>query len=73
MRHMVSVCVFLVSWGTPRCPGVFSGLFILRQNLTHCILKLNITRIVLNNMMRLMKVNLQINKKDDKNEQTKVF
>ena len=28
MRHMVSFCVFLVPWGTLRCPGVFSGLAI---------------------------------------------
>ena len=28
MSHMVSFCVFLVSWGTLRCPGVFSGLAI---------------------------------------------
>ena len=32
-----------------------------------------ITCIILNYMMRLMKINIQINKKDDKNEQTKVF
>ena len=28
MRHMVLFCVPLVSWGTLRCPGVFSGLAI---------------------------------------------
>ena len=28
MRHMVSFCVFVVSLGTLRCPGVFSGLAI---------------------------------------------
>ena len=43
--------------------GVFSGLFILRQNLPQCILKLNNTCIILNYMMRLMKINFQINKK----------
>ena len=52
-----------MSWGTLRCPGVFSGLFILRQNLPQYLLKLNITCIIINSMMRLMKINLQINKK----------
>ena len=28
MSHMASFCVFLVSCGTLRCPGVFSGLAI---------------------------------------------
>ena len=26
MSHMISFCVFLMSWGTLRGPGVFSGL-----------------------------------------------
>ena len=40
------------------------GLFILKQNLTRYILKLNI--IIFDYMMRLMKQNLQIIKKNDK-------
>ena len=46
-------------------------LFILRQNLTKCILKLNI--IIFDYMMHLLKIIFQINKKDAKHEQTKVF
>ena len=42
------------------CPGC-QGLFILKQNLTQYILKLNI--IIFDYMMRLMKLNLQIIKK----------
>ena len=41
------------------------GLFILKQHLTQYILILNI--IIFDDMMRLMKLNLQIIKKDDKN------
>ena len=52
---------------------VFSGLFILRQNLPQYILKLNITCIIINYMMRLMKINLQINKKMIKMNKQKHF
>ena len=53
MRHMVSFCVFLVSWGTLKCPGVFSGLAIHTETrLSQCILKLNITCLILNYLMR---------------------
>ena len=44
-----------------RCPGVISGLFIMRQILNQYILKLII--IILDYMMRFMKMNLQINEK----------
>ena len=43
----------------------------LKQNLTQYILELNI--IIFDYMMRLMKINLQINKMMIKDEQTKVF
>ena len=62
MRHMVSFYCILVSLGTLRCPGVFSGLFILRQNLPQCILKLNITYTQLHDAFNEKK-HLQINKK----------
>ena len=64
MRHMVSFCVYLVSRGTLRCPGVFSGLFILRQNLTQYKLKLN--TMIFDYMIHFMNLNLQINKKMQK-------
>ena len=62
-----------MSSGTLRCPGVFSGLFILSQNLPQYILKSNITCIIINFMMRLMKINLQINKKMIKMNKQKYF
>ena len=62
-----------MSWGSLKCPGVFSGLFILRQNLPQYILKWNIACIIINNMMRLMKINLQINKKMIKMNKQKYF
>ena len=42
---------------TLECHGIFSRLFILKQNLIQYILKMNI--IIFDYMMRLMKINLQ--------------
>ena len=71
MRHMVCFCVFLVFWGTLKCPVLFSGLFILRKNLTQYILKLN--TMIFDYMIHFIKLNLQINKKMIKMSKRRYF